>query len=172
MFDREALNELFDYTSFTWEAYGRSITALPPDALSRAVSGSEWPALRNVLFHLAAAWDGGMKEALHLDDPLDATPESVATWSDLQAHREKMRGWLRRIIDETPDDELYAPTRPMWPGTPAEMQTRIADIVAHVLLHERGHHGDVTTLLSQLGATPPALDYLVYAFFKQRRRNV
>ena len=44
-----------------------------------------------------------------------------------------------------------------------------ADILGHILLHERGHHGDVTTMLSQLGATPPNIDYLTYVFFRTRQ---
>jgi uncharacterized damage-inducible protein DinB len=34
-----------------------------------------------------------------------------------------------------------------------------ADIFAHTLLHERQHHGDVHTLLYQLGIEVPIVEY-------------
>jgi len=169
MFDRQTLNELFDYTTFTWETYARTARSLPPDALARPVEGSGWPALRDVLFHVAAAWDGWLRDRLGLHDPLDASPERVTAWSDLDVHRQRTRGWLRRIIDETADGGLHDATQPMFEGTPAEMRVSAAEILAHILLHERGHHGDITTLLARLGATPPSIDYLTYVFFKQRK---
>lgn len=50
--------------------------------------------------------------------------------------------------------------------TPREMnvdgETRVyspADIFAHVLLHERQHHGDVNTLLYQLGLDIPIVEF-------------
>jgi uncharacterized damage-inducible protein DinB len=114
------------------------------------------------------AWDEWLRDRLDLADPLNATPESVASWDDLQPHRQRTRGWLRRVIDETPDDRLHERAEPMLEGTPAEMRVTRAELLSHILLHERGHHGDVTTLLSRLGATPPGIDYLTYVFFRQR----
>lgn len=171
MFDRDALNDLYDFTGFTWAAYGRTLRALPPDAIARSVDTSGWPALRNVMLHIAGGWDNWMAETLGLDPPPEIDVAAVTTWDDLDAKRRTVRGWLRRIIDDTSDEDLAARTRPMWQGTAAEMQTSTAEIIAHVLLHERGHHGDVTTLLAQLGATPPAMDYLVYQFFRQRQQQ-
>ena len=169
MFTRETLQELFDFTTFTWETYGKTVRRLPSDALTRPVPGSDWPALRNVLFHTATAWDNWLRDRLGCDDPLDATSEAVASWDDLREHRDRTRGWLRRAIDETSEDELHAVVQPMWKGTAAEMTVSVADILGHILLHERGHHGDVTTMLSQLGATPPNIDYLTYLFFRTRQ---
>jgi uncharacterized damage-inducible protein DinB len=169
MFTREALNDLVDYTDFTWETYGKLLRRLPDGALARPLADAGWPALRNVLFHLATAWDDFLRDRLSIEDPLDDSPDAVASWSDLQERRDKIRGWLKRVIDEASDDDLHAQTLPMWEGTPGEMRVSLADVLAHILLHERGHHGDVTTILSQLGATIPGTDYLVYVFFKQRQ---
>jgi uncharacterized damage-inducible protein DinB len=122
-----------------------------------------------VLFHVAAGWDGWLRDRLGLDDPLDATPESLATWDDAQALRTKVRGWLRRVIDETPDNVLAAKTEPMGEGALASTLVSAADVLTHILLHERGHHGDVTTALSQLGAQIGPSDFLVYEWFRQQR---
>src|SRR5581483_10642765 len=123
MFTRDTLNALFDYTDFTWEAYGRTLRSLPVEAVAVPVEGSGWPALRNVLFHIAAGWDGWMAETLRLDAPAEVDVATITTWEILQSKRQEVRGWLRRIIDETPDDQLVAQTRPMWQGTAAEMRT-------------------------------------------------
>jgi uncharacterized damage-inducible protein DinB len=112
-----------------------------------------------------------LRDELGLEDPLDATPEDITSWDDLQAHRRKVRGWMRRVIDESTDEELVAQRSPVWPDNPAAMLVSRADVLAHILLHERAHHGDVSTALSALGGEAPATDYLVYLFFKRRAAN-
>jgi uncharacterized damage-inducible protein DinB len=166
-FDRATLVELFDYTTFTWSAYGNAVRALPPGALQRPIEGSGWPDLRTPLFHLASAWDDWLRDRLAIDDPLAETPDAMASWDDIAFVRARNRGWLRRILDETPDDALHEDIV-VWRGTPAEMRATPAQVLAHILVHERGHHGDVGTLIERLGGTPPAVDYLVYRWFKQR----
>ena len=42
----------------------------------------------------------------------------------------------------------------------------IGAILANLLLHKRGHHGDFTTLFWQLGIEQPALDYRQYVYLK------
>jgi uncharacterized damage-inducible protein DinB len=147
------------------------VRSLGPDALAEPVDGSGWPALRNALFHIAAAWDEFLREAAGARDALDQTAEDMRTWDDLQAYRAMTRGWLRRIIDDTPDDALLADSHPMFAGTRAETRTSTAEILAHILLHERGHHGDVSTLIAQLGGTPPPVDYLTFLFFERNQRR-
>jgi uncharacterized damage-inducible protein DinB len=168
MLNREALRELCDYTDFTWAAYANAVRALPPGAFTQPVEGSGWPSLHLALFHIAAAWDGWI--CARAGVPLTTSqPADVTSWEQLEAIRGALRPPLRRIIEETPDDALHAPTQTMSPGTPAERSESIAGVAAHILLHERGHHGDVTTLLHALGGQPPNVDYLVYAFFRSRR---
>jgi uncharacterized damage-inducible protein DinB len=168
MFDRDALRELLDYTDFTWAAYGNAVRTLPAGALTRPVAGSGWPSLHLALFHIAAAWDGWICD--RLGTPLTTPqPADVASWDHIAGIRATLRPLLRHIVEETPDDALHAPTQTMSPATPAERVESIAGVAAHILLHERGHHGDVTTLLHAHGAQPPPVDYLVYAFFRSRR---
>jgi uncharacterized damage-inducible protein DinB len=142
--------------------------ALPPDTLARPIDGG-WTSLRDVLFHIAAGWDGWLRDRVGADDPLDETPESMATWGDLERVRVKVRGWLRSVIEQTPDDVLQAKADPMGEGALAGTLVSVSDVLTHILMHERGHHGDVTTALSQLGATIPPMDYLVYEWFRQQR---
>lgn len=123
-----------------------------------------------MLFHIATAWDWWLAERLGIEDPLDAKEESVQSWDDLQPMRQTTRGWLRRVIDETSDEDLASATQPMWTETPASMQVSAGEVLTHILLHERGHHGDVSTAISVLGGAPPNIDYMVYVFFSRRRQ--
>lgn len=40
--------------------------------------------------------------------------------------------------------------------------TRLLDLLLHVVNHSTYHRGQLTTLLRQVGATPPATDFVVY----------
>lgn len=163
--NREALRELFDYTTFTWASYGVAMRTLPSDAFVRPIEGSGWASLRQPLFHIAAAWDEWICERIGAD-PQTVESADVRTWDEMEAIRSRMRPLLRRIIDETPDDEFNAPK----PGVAGGPGRAPSEVIAHILLHERGHHGDVTTLLSALGAEVPMSDYLVFAFFRDRQQ--
>lgn len=167
-FDRDALRELFDYTAFTWASYAKVTAKLPADALTREIDGSGWPALRNALFHVASAWDGWINEFAGTGATVDKDYKPD-TWGEIDAYRQRMRPLLRRIIDETPDERLQTPWMPIVPGGEAEMTP--AEIILHILLHERGHHGDVSTLFSALGNELPRIDYMTYAFFRNRKRD-
>lgn len=170
MFDRDALSDLFDYTTFTWESYRRTLDRLPPETLTRPLEDAAWPDIAHLLFHLAAAWDDFLRDSLGLADEIDWTAGSVETWADLQQVRDRVRGWLRRLIDETPDEQLHAPrTHERWAN--ASMSASLAEVLAHILLHERGHHGDVATALTRLGARAPDVDYLVYVWFRNRHSD-
>jgi uncharacterized damage-inducible protein DinB len=165
--DRAALDELYDYTDFTWKSYENTVRQLPADAFTRQLDGAGWLSLRDVLFHLAVAWDEWLREQVGADDPLDAKLEDITGWDELRAHRKKIRGWIRRIIDETSDAELSR--RQPEPKYGLSYEVSKAEMLTHMLLHERGHHGDVSTTLSRLGVEPAGSDYLVYLYFKQRR---
>jgi uncharacterized damage-inducible protein DinB len=170
MFDRDALRELFEYAEFTWNSYGRTLAKLPDDAFTREIPGSGWADLRHALFHVALAWDGWAYERFGLTLP-ELEHQDVANWNELTEHRTRVRSLMRRALDETDDETLAARNVPMWEDTPARQLVSIGDVLAHVLLHERGHHGDISTLFSQLGAEPPNMDYLIYRFFKSRERK-
>jgi uncharacterized damage-inducible protein DinB len=161
--NREALRELFDYTTFTWAALGESVRSLPAEAFAQPVEGSGWPSLRNALFHIAAAWDGWICEQTG-NELKEVEREDMTTWDELDAIRSTIRPLLRQIIDETPDEAFDTPG-PAVSGRPGSAPS---EIIAHILLHERGHHGDLSTLLHALGANSSSTDYLVYVFANKR----
>ena len=165
--DRDALRELFDYTSFTWASYGNALAQLPGDAFGREVDGPGWPSLRDALFHVATGWDDWLRDRLGADHPLDATAGSIESWDALQPHRERTRNWFRRVLDETPEAKLHERDVAVFQG----MRVSVEEVLVHILLHERAHHGDINGLLERAGAQLPASDYLVYVYFRDRARD-
>jgi uncharacterized damage-inducible protein DinB len=163
--NRDALRELFDYTTFTWASYGKSVRSLAPRDLTRPVEASGWPALRNALFHLASAWDGWICEQSG-GAPEEIEAADIADWAQLDAVRQKNRTMLQAIIERSTDADLDERILGFFDGAP---ELSRAEVIAHILLHERGHHGDVSTLLSALGAGPPNIDYMTYLFFRNRK---
>ena len=164
MLDRKALEELFDYTTYTWAVFGNSVRALPPQDFTRAVPGSGWPSMRDALFHIASAWDGWVREQSGSDFVIPEAPQ-VTSWDALNDYRTTVRDLLRRALDDADEAALHGEQLDIdWTTL-----TR-GEIVAHILTHDLRHHGDVTTLLSQLGAEPPPSDYGVYRFFKGREQ--
>jgi uncharacterized damage-inducible protein DinB len=171
-FDRAALAELLDYTDFTWGAYRRVIRELPDDALNNPVDGSGWPALANALFHIAGAWDEWLRDAAGETYEAQEIAWYTESWERLDEYRGLTRGWLRRALERTSDDALDEPdvTLKRVPNAPPGFEVPTTrQIVVHLLLHERGHHGDISTLMHSLGGKLPPIDYLGYLAWKQRK---
>ena len=167
--NRNDLNELFDYTTFTWQTYARAMRSVSPEDLTRPIEGSGWSALRQPLIHVACAWDGwlaGKAGDTFTDFDLDA----VTTWDAIQDIRTHTRAWIRRILDNMSDHDLFDKTEPT-SDHPDANQVTAADALLHIFLHERGHHGDISTLFSQIGSPLGQNDYLVYRFFKDRKKS-
>jgi len=152
--DRAAIEELFTFTDHSWSVYERVIRPLGDDVLTAPAPGSGWPALRDALAHINWAYVRWLADpAGTSDEPV----ERVESWDDLEAYRRRVRGHSREYLDSLGDDELLGPREMHVDG-----ETLIyspADIFAHVFLHERQHHGDLNTLLYQLGVEVPIVEY-------------
>jgi uncharacterized damage-inducible protein DinB len=165
MLDRDGLRELFDYTTYCWAVFGNSARGLPEGSFTQPVAGSGWPALRNALFHITTAWDDWLI-ARTGSDTVVLEADAFETFDELDELRATLRGLMWRVLDETPDDVFSGERLDL--GTTS--MTR-QEVIAHLLLHELRHHGDINTLLSQLGAAVPPSDYAVYRWFKQREQR-
>jgi uncharacterized damage-inducible protein DinB len=165
--NRDVLNDLYDYTSFTWQTYARAMRSVSQEDLNRGIEGSGWSALRQPLVHVACAWDGYLAE--HAGDTFtDFDLDAITTWEAIEGIRATTRAWMRRILDEMPDADLFEKTEPA-SDHPEANRVTCADALLHIFLHERGHHGDISTVFSQLGVPLAGNDYLVYRFFKDRK---
>ena len=152
--DRAAIEELLAFTDYSWREHERAIRPLGDDVLTQAAPGSGWPALGDALAHINWAY------IRWLADPAGTTDEPegpVKSWDELEAYRRRVRGRPREYLDSLGDGELLTPREMNVDGE--TLLYRPADIFVHVLLHERQHHGDVNTLLYQLGIEAPIVEY-------------
>ena len=152
--DRQAIEDLFRFTEYSWREYAGVIRPLGNDVLVKPAPGSGWPALRDALAHMT--WAHVRWRA----DPAgtsDEPQETVTSWEALQAYRGRVLGHARDYLDALGDVELSTP-RPMNVDGETLMYAP-ADIFVHALLHERQHHVDLNTLLYQLGAEVPIVEY-------------
>jgi len=152
--DRAAIEELFTFTEYSWREHELAIRALGDEVLMEPAPGSGWPALRDALTHINWAYVRWLADpAGTSDEPV----ERVTSWDELEAYRRHVRGHAREYLDSLGDGELLTPYEMNIDGEP--MLYSPADIFVHALLHERQHHGDVSTLLYQLGIEPPIVEF-------------
>lgn len=165
--DRNAIEELFAYTGFAWDRIARVIDTLPSGQFSARIAGSGWPALRDCFEHWVAAYDGWIngRWALGLGIMTYPGTDSLHTWEQMRSYRTQTREAFRSAL-ECPDDLLYAKREYRFDDT-SELLSR-ADILTNLLLHERGHHGDLSTMFHQLGVRS---FYVDYRYFVSRPRD-
>ena len=152
--DRAAIDELFAFTDYSWHEHERTIRPLGDEMLRKPAPGSGWPALGDALAHINWAYVRWLADpAGTSDEPV----ERVKSWDELVAYRRRVRGHAREHLDSLGDRELLTPREMNVDGE--TLLYSPADIFVHVLLHERQHHGDVSTLLYQLGVEAPIVEY-------------
>ncbi len=152
--DRTAIEELFTFTDHAWRQYEELLRPLGDEVLTRPAPGSGWPALRDALSHMTWAY------VRWLGDPTGTSgrPEvRLSSWDELEDYRRRVRGNMREYLDSLGEDELMTPREMNVDGDPLVYSP--AEIFAHVMLHERQHHGDVNTLMYQLGLEVPVVEF-------------
>jgi len=152
--DRPAIEELFAFTDYSWRQYAKAVRPLGNDALLKAAPGSGWPALRDAFAHINWAYVRWLAEPAGTSD---IEPEQINSWDELEDYRRRVRGRFREYLDSLSDSVLAALREMNIDGEP--MRYSPAEIFVHVLLHEREHHGDINTLLYQLGVEPTMVEY-------------
>lgn len=164
--DRAAIEELYAYTDFAWERLGKTIEKLSREQFVDPVADSGWPSVRRALLHVLNAYDGwlnedkwglGLHEAPFPDvESWDDLYERIPDWKAVEPYRAKLRATFRKALD-VPDEELLAKQTFDLEFGPEELSR--ADVLTNLLLHERGHHGDLNTLFHQLGVKSMFVDY-------------
>src|SRR6266480_601701 len=147
--DRAALLDLYAYTGWAWDQIK---SAVPNDETLRAVApGSGWPAIRNCLAHIVLAYDRWVPAIVDLQSkPLpELAADDFLTWPQIEAQRRRTREALQPHLEAWSDADLRQRHQVDVDGELLPYSR--GELVIHLLLHERGHHGDVTTLFWQLG---------------------
>jgi uncharacterized damage-inducible protein DinB len=156
--DRAALEHLSAYIDWCWRQFADVIRPLGDEALVKPVPGSGWPALRDAIAHINWAYDRWIADPSRTSD-LPVQP--VNSWADAEAFRRRARNRFREYLDSLSDEELTTPREMNIDGDLASHAP--ADILTLLLLHEREHHGDLNTLLYQMGVGDPV--QTSYRFF-------
>ena len=152
--ERADIDRLFTFTDYGWKRYEETIRPLGDDRLTEPAPGSGWPALRDALGHINWAY---IRWLASPDATTDQPKKLVNSWDELDEYRRRVRGDARLYFDSLDDDELSTPRKMDIDGKPILYSP--GEILAHVMLHERQHHGDLNTLLYQHGVDIPIVEY-------------
>ncbi len=159
----DTLRELFDYNYWARDRQLEACAALTQEQFLRPM-GNSYSSLRDTLAHLVAAewiwlerWLGRSPTRLEAEDYAAAKfPTLGAVRDRWRAVERDMRAYLAGLQDPALERSLNYTnlkgerrTYPLW-------QTLL-----HVANHQTYHRGQITTLLRQLGAAAPAIDFLV-----------
>ena len=170
---RGAIQELFDYTSWAWERLERVIDGLPDGTYEASAPGSGWPSIAACVTHFVGATDGWLNmewggiQVGELSYPAE-WPNPVEDWAEMKAYYRRCQGAFRTAL-EVPDEVLYEKReyRLFENEDTVELMSR-ADILTNLVLHERGHHGDLNTLFHQLGIRSYIMDYRYFRTLPER----
>lgn len=161
--DREAIDELIAYTDYSWARHARVMEGLSDEQFTDPVPGSGWPAPREVFMHVVGSYDGWLNSRWGLSGAGEAEYEErqkMTSWKEMAEYRAKTRADFRRAL-ETDDETLF---RKSERDSPFGM-TRLsrADVLTNLLMHERGHHGDLSTLFYQMGIKGYVVEWITFA---------
>jgi len=159
----DTLRELFDYNYWARDRQLEACAALTEEQFLRPM-GNSFSSVRDTLAHLVAVeWVWLERWLGRSPTKLDGGEYSAETFPTLGTVRERWRtveGNMRSYLSGLQDSALERPlsytnfkgerwTYPLW-------QTLV-----HVVNHQTYHRGQITTLLRQLGASAPVIDFLV-----------
>jgi uncharacterized damage-inducible protein DinB len=158
------LQTLVDYNYWARDRVLDAAERLTPEQLTRDL-GSSFPSVRDTLVHIFSAervwcarWEGESPQAML--DPA-AFPDVAGIRAAWGEQEQKVRGILAQLGENgiTRAIEYRAfngrvQAQPFW------------QMLQHVVNHGSYHRGQVTTLLRQLGAAPPASVDLI-AFYRE-----
>jgi uncharacterized damage-inducible protein DinB len=163
MISLSLLRELFEYNYWARDRQLQACAAITQEQFLRPM-GSSFSSLRDTLAHLVAAewvwlerWRGHSPTAVEAQEySADKFPTLGAIQERWGAVERGVRGYLATLNEEM----LIRPLT--YINTQGETWTYpLWQTLLHVVNHQTYHRGQVTTLLRQLGAQAPAIDYLV-----------
>jgi uncharacterized damage-inducible protein DinB len=174
MIPLETLRELFDYNYWARDRQLDACAALADEQFLRPM-GNSFSSVRDVLAHLIFAEWVWLERWLGRS-PTQADKQQVAAdkfptlasvrerWSAIEGN---MRLYLAGLDEQTLSRSL---TYTNWRGQVCTYP--LGQTMFHLANHQTYHRGQVTTLLRQLGAEAPAVDYLVMQDEKIRAQAV
>jgi uncharacterized damage-inducible protein DinB len=159
----DTLRELFEYNYWARDRQLEACAALAQEQFLRPM-GSSFSSVRDTLAHLVAV------EWVWLERWLGRSPTTIAggeysaeTFPTLGTVRQRWQGVesnMRSYLSGLQDLALERPLN--YTNLKGERWTYpLGQTLFHLVNHQTYHRGQITTLLRQLGAAAPAIDYLV-----------
>lgn len=161
--DRETIDELLAYTDYSWARHARVMEGLSDEQFTTPIPGSGWPAPREAFMHVVGAYDGWLNSRWGLSGAGEAEYEErqkMTSWEEMADYRAKTRTDFRRAL-EVDDETLFGKRERESPFGVAILSP--ADVLTNLLMHERGHHGDISTLFYQMGVKGYIVDWIAFA---------
>ena len=151
---------LFAYNRWANQRFLEAAEALSPADLNARLAGS-FGTLRNTLVHVLSAewvwlrrWKG--ESPTSMLDPVDFPDVASIRWRWKEIELE-CASLLAALRSESLGDELH------YESTGGEQfEQPLHEILLHVINHSTYHCGQMTTMLRQLGRTPPSTDLILY----------
>jgi uncharacterized damage-inducible protein DinB len=164
--NRIAIAELFDYVNWAWERIEKTIDEQPEGTFTKEAPGSGWPRLADCCFHSVSAYDGWINGEWGIGDGnyFAESEDPIESWEKFKAYRARCVEAFNTAMKASEDSFSRRRRFEIEPGVVEMMST--GDILANLVLHERGHHGDLNTLFHQLGIRSYIIDY---RYFVTRR---
>lgn len=159
------LRDLVEYNYWARDRMLRAVAPLSPDEWTRRL-GSSFASVRDTVVHIYSAewvwysrWTGVSPTVPIAADRFDSLEAVTLAWHELES---QIRGFVERLPDDETTREIdYR----LMNGTPG--RSSFQHMLQHVVNHGSYHRGQVTALLRQLGAKPPASTDLI-TFFRER----
>jgi len=154
------LHSLYAYNAWANARFFEAIAGLDETRRTSRLESS-FPSVIATLGHIVGA------EWIWLSRWQGTSPAGFPEWlqaptlEDLRSRLTKVESDRAAFLSTLTEEALQRPLAyTLLNGTASS--TRLLDLLLHVVNHSTYHRGQLTTLLRQVGATPPATDYVVY----------
>lgn len=153
------LKDLAGYHAWANERLLKACEALTPEQFTRNLGGG-FPTIQATLVHMIDV-DSLWLARLKGDTVQDVGPEQVPT---VASAREQLAALAARLQAYTAALDEAEARRPLVvrPRHGGEYRHPAWEIVLHMVNHGTHHRGQVSTMLRQVGAVPPAMDLVYY----------
>lgn len=156
---------LLDYNYWARDRLMDAVASLSTEQFTRDLKNS-FPSIRDTVAHLHAAewvwyrrWVGESPTALL---PADRFPDAATALTDWQELERDIRAYFAPLDQQALDRVIEYRLISGAPGASVVWQ-----MLQHVVNHASYHRGQVTTMLRQLGVTPPKSMDLI-TFYRER----
>jgi len=159
----DTLRELYDYSYWARDRQLEACAALTEEQFLRPM-GSSYSSVRDTLAHLVVVeWVWHERWRGRSPSRADAQEFAAETFPDLATVRLRWQAIEANVRDYLAGLGEPALSQPLtYTNMKGETWTYpLWQVLLHVVNHQTYHRGQITTLLRQLGAEAPAIDYLV-----------